>query len=535
MNDSSHGFVASKTSIAFSWTAIFGLMLVALILLGCGPTTPPTRIPSPVPAATLVPNSPTAIPASPTTAPTEPVSVSINTVAPTTTIPPNAPPTATRVPPSPTPDAQHKLVRPDMKLRKVADVGAFNIKLARNPRDGELYYLHPDDGVFHLDLKTSDTSRVIARTDIVTNGNAAGMAFASDGTLYVVFNQNVPPNDNTRAVIRKGAPSADGKYTWTTLAQTEPYPLAGNNFDHYYNGIVVSPDNKYVFVNAGSRSDHGEIEDHKKAFPGLREVPLTSAILRIPTDAQDLILPADENGLAPYLFADGTRNTYDPEFAPNGDLIVGDNGPDADFPDELNWIREGHHYGFPWKFGTQDNPQQFRDYSPYSDKRLQNGFFAVDNGFYQNDKTFPTPPPGVTFTAPIVNLGPDADKYRADDGSEHDSSDENKSLNTFTPHRSPLGLVFVTGDKMPADLRGTDSTISALITSWGAAAGTLSDRGADVLHLQLTKKGDNYEMVTQQIATGFIYPIDGVLIDNKYYLLEWDPNGGGVWEITFGE
>ena len=57
--------------------------------------------------------------------------------------------------------------------------------------------------------------------------------------------------------------------------------------------------------------------------------------------------------------------------------------------------------------------------------------------------TFPPPPPGVTFTDPIVNLGPDADHYRADNGSEHDSSDENKPISSFTPHISPLGLAFV--------------------------------------------------------------------------------------------
>ena len=74
---------------------------------------------------------------------------------------------------------------------------------------------------------------------------------------------------------------------------------------------------------------------------------------------------------------------------------------------------------------------------------------------------------------------------------------------------------------MPADLQSTDSSLSAFITSWGVAAGTLSDRGADVLHMQLTKKGDNYEAVTNEVARGFNYPIDGVMIGNHYYVLEW--------------
>lgn len=503
MNHIKQVFLASQLNTAPSWSVILGLVLVALVTLGCGASATPAPTAAPTAAAFASP-------------------------PPATTAA-----SGTEAPPAATPDEQHKLLRPDMKLRKVATVGAYNIKLGRNPLDGDLYYLSPDAGVYHVNPTTGDTARVIKQSDIVSYGVASGMTFAPNGELLILFNQNVPPK-LTQAVIYRGTPATGGKYSWDILARTEPYPLAGNNFDHFYNGLVVSPDGKYVFVNAGSRSDHGEVEDNAKSFPELREVPLTSAMLRIPMDSQDLVLPADATALKPYLYADGTRNQFDPEFAPNGDLIAGDNGPDADYPDELNWIREGHHYGFPWRFGIQDNPQQFPTYTKIRDNRLQSGFFAVDNGFYHNDKTFPTPPAGVTFTDPIVNLGPDADTYRADDGSEHDSSNESVTLNSFTPHRSPLGLVFVTGDKLPADLRSTDTTISAFLTSWGAAAGTLSDRGADVLHLQLTKKGDNYEMVTQQIATGFNYPIDGVLIDNHYYLMEWG-EGGAIWELTFGE
>jgi glucose/arabinose dehydrogenase len=424
-------------------------------------------------------------------------------------------------------------LRDDISLRKVAEVGAANIRIAQNPQDGELYYLHPENGIYHVNLETGDTDRVIARTDVVTNGVIAGMTYAPDGTLYLVVNQDVPEKMN-RAVVRKGALQSDGSYAWTTVAQTEPYPLAGNNFDHYANGIVLSPDGQFLFINSGSRSDHGEIETNGGAFDNTREVPLTSALLRIPASSQDLILPADPAGLAPYLYADGLRNSYDPVFAPNGDLFSGENGPDADFPDELNWVREGLHYGFPWKFGLQDNPQRDPNYNPNRDVRLQAGFFAVDNNFYKRDPDFPPPPEGVTFTEPVVNRGPDADHYRGDDGSEMDASEQRMVLHTFTPHRAPLGLAFVTDPTMPSDLQGSDTTLSALLTGWGAAAGTLSDRGADLLHMQLTKNGDNYEGVTRILAHGFNLPVDGVLVGNKYYLLEWGQDGA-IWELTFAQ
>lgn len=539
MNQSKQNFGSSNTRIQISWSVVLGLLVVALVTLGCAapaaPTTAPAAAPTNAPAAAPT-NAPVAAPTeaaaptnAPTAVPTEAAPAATNAVP--TTAPAALP--VTTVGPASISDGTHTLLRSDMKIRKVATVGANNIKLARNPKDGDLYYLSGTDGVYHVNLTTGETKRIISMTDVITTGLAAGMAFESDGTLLIVINVPVQPA-KTQAVIRRGIPDAGGKYTWDTLMQTEPYPLAGNNFDHFYNGIVVSPDGKYVFVNAGSRSDHGEVEDNFRNFPNTREVPLTSAMFRVPAASKDLVLPNDETALKPYLFADGTRNEFDPEFAPNGDLIAGDNGPDADYPDELNWVREGHHYGFPWRFGLQDNPQQFPNYTELGDNHLQHGFFAVDNGFYHNDPTFPPPPPGVTFTDPIVNLGPDADHYRADDGSEHDASNEGKTLNSFTPHISPLGLVFVTGDKMPADLRSTDSNISAFITSWGAAAGTLTDRGAYLLHLVLTKKGDNYEMTTNEVATGFNYPIDGVLIDNHYYLLEWGDQGA-IWDITFGD
>jgi glucose/arabinose dehydrogenase len=336
----------------------------------------------------------------------------------------------------------------------------------------------------------------------------------------------------TQAVIRKGAADVSGHWAWTTLASTEPYPMSGTQFDHLFNGIVVSPDGEWVYVNSGSRTDHGEVQPNGLTFQEAREVALTSKIFRLPTDAVDLVLPNDEAALAAQglLFASGARNAYDLAFAPNGDLFAVDNGPDADYPDELNWIREGLHYGFPWRFGIQDNPQQFPDYDGENDVRLSPDFMAVQTGTYRNDPTFPSPP--GAFADPVVNLGPDAAQYRGDDGQPHDAAAEGQPLHTFTPHRSPLGLVFATGPGLPVDLQSDDGSLSAFVLSWGAAGGTLSDKGQDLLHLTLTKRGDNYEAVTTQIAREFSNPIDAVMIENRLYVLEFGPDGA-IWELTF--
>jgi glucose/arabinose dehydrogenase len=378
--------------------------------------------------------------------------------------------------------------------------------------------------------QTSTMGVVADPNDIVQNATLSGMAIGPDGTVYVVANRTVDAIYN-QAIIRKGRENADGSLDWTTLAQTEPYPLSNTPFDHIFNGLIVSTDGKWILVNSGSRTDHGEVEDNDKNFPDTREVALTAKIFKLPVGAEDLLLPNDEDALKTdgLIYAWGTRNAYDMAYAPNGDLFAIDNGPDADFQDELNWLKEGNHYGFPWQFGDQDNPQQFPDYTSVGDKRLSPDFTAVKIGAYRTDPTFPKSPGG--FTKPVANRGPDAAQYRADDGSQHDAAEEGKSVYSFTPHRSPLGLVFTTPN-MPADFQGDQDTFGAFLLSWGAAGGTLTDKGQDLLYLQLTKHDDNYEAVTTQIARDFANPIDAVLIENRLYILEFGSKGA-IWELTF--
>lgn len=424
------------------------------------------------------------------------------------------------------------LLRGDIKLRQVMALGAGNIRLVRNPADQQVYLLNPGQGISRLLVGSPGNIKPLIALSALGPGTPTGMAFGPEGELYVVLNQPVDKTYN-QATVRKGTPAGDGKWTWSTLAQTEPYELSGTNFDHQFNGIAVSADGEWIYLNSGSRTDHGEVQNNKGAFKDVREVALTTKILRVPSDSQDLRLPNDEAQLEAggYIFARGTRNAYDLEFAPNGELFAGDNGPDADLPDELNWLREGLHYGFPWKFGNEDNPQQFPDYTSVNDKRLQPDFVAVQTGAYRRDPTFPKPPE-VEFTLPVANLGPAAAQYRAVNGSAQDAAANGETLYSFTPHRSPLGLVFLTSESLPADLLPMGDGLSAFILSWGAAGGTLTDKGQDLLHLQLTRNGDNYQMVATQVARDFKNPIDAVLIDNRLYVLEFG-GGGSVWELTF--
>ena len=353
------------------------------------------------------------------------------------------------------------------------------------------------------------------------------------GTFYVL--KRIDLSKYNIATITKGeVDPTSGERTWFTLAKTAPYERCDCIFNHDVNGLVVSPDNRSLFINSGSRTDHGEIQDGNGAFPGLRETALTAIVLRVPTDARDLVLPNDRDALrtAGFLFAEGLRNAYDLAFAPNGDLFATENGPDRDMAEELNWLRQGHHYGFPWRMGLEDTPQQFPDYDPATDALLPAGFTAVREGYYHNDPSYPPPP--RAFTDPVINLGPDADAYRDPaDGHIKDASDEGMRFGTFTAHRSPLGLVFDMDHALAEPFRGDGFTLS-----WTPGDpngdninGPFNDPSEDLLHLDLTKVGDNYEAHVTRLVGEFSNPIDAEIIGHRLYVIEWGGNRG-LWEIT---
>ena len=355
----------------------------------------------------------------------------------------------------------------------------------------------------------------------------------ADGTFYIL--KRIDLSGYNIATITKGEvdPSSSER-TWFTLAETAPYERCDCIFNHEVNGLVVSPDNRSLFINSGSRTDHGEVQDGNRAFPDLRETALTSVVLRVPTDARDLVLPNNRDALRAqgFLFAEGLRNSYDLAFAPNGDLFAAENGPDRDMAEELNWLREGHHYGFPWRMGLEDTPQQFPDYDPASDFLLPARFTAVREGYYHNDPTYPPPP--RDFTDPVINLGPDADAYRDPaDGQIKDASEEGVRFATFTAHRSPLGLVFDTDHALDEPFQG-----DGFVLSWTEGdpdgddiAGPFNDPSEDLLHLDLAKVGDNYEARVTRIVGGFSNPIDAEIIGNRIYVIEWG-GGRGLWEIV---
>ncbi|HVV73804.1 MAG TPA: LamG-like jellyroll fold domain-containing protein, partial [Verrucomicrobiae bacterium] len=418
--------------------------------------------------------------------------------------------------------------------------GVHSVRIAKDPRDNSLYYLKLNGDIYHVSLQPgvgdSTSTRFYTALDHGIIGQVEGLAIGPDGTIYVVGNLTTNGGNYTFAQIARGIPGANGTRAWSVLAQTEPYPLSHTAFDHLFNGIIASPDGAWVYVNSGARTDHGEVQSAGGLFPQTREVPLTAKIFRLPTGTTNLLLVNDLNALrsAGYIFAEGTRNAFDFGFAPDGELFAIDNGPDRDMSDELNWLRPGLHYGFPWRMGGADNPQQFPNYDPAQDHLLDPRFIAVALGYYHNDPTFPPPP--TNFAEPVINIGPDADKFRdPSSGLIQDASALGQTLMTLTAHRTPLGLVFDTTGALappyqhhgfllsytPGDPNGTN------------LPGPFFDPGQDMVDLALTQLGGtNYEARVSRLVSGFNQPVDAEIIGNRIYVLEY---GGsqGLWEVTF--
>ena len=440
--------------------------------------------------------------------------------------------------------AQPEALVAGIDVELVIDLDGGAVRIAKDPRNNDLYYLKRNGEIFWLaeaDASGPSTSALVFSSDDHGVSLATGMAIGPNGTFYIVGNATTDTDYNVATIVRGEPDPGSGSTAWSVLARTERYPLGHSSFDHRFNGIVVSPDGRHVYVNSGSRTDHGEVQSAGGAFPDMREVPLTAAVFRLPAEGQDIVLPNDRGQLVSggYLYAEGVRNTFDLAFAANGDLFGTENGPSRDMSEELNWLREGRHYGFPWKMGGQNNPQRYGSYDPDADLLLNPAYRAVQSGLYHNDPGFPKKPVPA-FTKPVVNKGPDADKYRdKSTGEIKDASDLGKKIKTFTAHRSPLGLVFDIDRRMKWPFKGHAFMLSYQAEAGdGKSAGTLfGDPSGDMIQLKLRKnaKTGRYTTRAYRIAGGFTKPVDAEIVGSVIYVLEyaWPGQGQSIWKVSF--
>ena len=431
-----------------------------------------------------------------------------------------------------------KPLRPDILIEKFADVQANAVRLLIHPVSGDFYYTTFEGGVFHLTKKDGSlvSEKIISLEDHGIN-KLQGAVFAGS-ELFLCGNTIENNNRGTRGKLVRFSITPKNKPSLTVVFNTEPYGLNATTWDHGWNALEMSPDGRYIFVNSGSRTGHGEIQDDKGVYPNARDNALTTKIFRIPVDAQNLVLPNDSDKLksAGYLYAEGIRNAYDMAFDLSNNLFAVVNSSDYDHSEDMFWVRQGRHYGFPWIMGGIENPQQYPDFMP--DPKKDPFLNAASHGmlmkYFRNDPDFPKVPEGLKFNPGVQNLGPDANEYRGHSGKILDGDNTGVSISTFTAHSSPLGLVFDTKRKLSNEFKGDGFVLRNTIGTKSSLMKPFTDQGRDLLHLDMSydKLSDNYFVKTTRIVDSFNNPTDAVLLGSSLYIIEYDVKVGSIWKVT---
>ncbi len=430
------------------------------------------------------------------------------------------------------------------------------VKLSYNPADQKLYTVSQNGSIYRVNLPGAlpfgSTTEVQTSSDHGLS-DVQGIDISDSGQVFIVGNSkdNQGPNATyTNVGTIKRATITDGNWTWETVAVTDPWPISNTDFDHVMNEIVISPDQKTLYVNSGSRTDHGEEQavwgdglPEEGLYPGLRETALTAKILSIPADTTDAHLINDIDTLRAkgFVFAEGTRNSFGLAFDGNGELFSADNAGERDDPGEFNWLQKGKHYGFPWRIGGNDTPMQFPDYN-YEEDPLFNAVGREE--LFYNDPDYPAPPEGLEFVEPILNYGPDGVNYVKDsDGSRTilNAFEQDTAISSFTAHRSSLGLVFDRDSVLSGEYTG-DGFLLAFTggNDFSFLLRTMEDDGESLMHIELTKSGDTYTMNSYTLVSGFLNPIDSEMIGDDIYVLEfgnsWLNNREttNIWKVSFG-
>ena len=439
---------------------------------------------------------------------------------------------------------------PNIQITPFMEVKPLAVRVAKCTGDGHLYYIDFSGGIYRIDeiVGQSPTDTLIATAADHGINYLQGLAIG-DSSMYLCGNYKMN-GQSGYGLVSRGQLQPDGTWIFSNLMTTVPYESSAVLFDHAFSGICLTPAKDSIIICSGARTDHGEIQTANGLFPGKRDVALTSAIFKLPANGNGIILQNDSAWLdaSGYMYARGVRNAFDVAYDKNSNLFGVENSGDRDDPEELNWLQNGHHYGFPWVMGGNNTGQQFPSYDPLMDSLINHNSLAWLTNCFYNDPAYPQMPPGLVVTPGVKNLGPDADMWHDPDfGNIVDVSDTiGITIRTFTAHKAPLGLVFdvnenlgdiYTGDGFVLGYTRGCADSSGYIPGYGL--GPVLETGEDLLHLKLEYDSTdaNYNAHVTRIAAGFINPVDAEMVDNVMYVMENGFPGGAnipmMWKLIF--
>jgi hypothetical protein len=340
-------------------------------------------------------------------------------------------------------------------------VGTINpVRVALNPKTDRLLVLYLNGDLWEVDVDAK-TKRLYKAADAYMRKERApylqalGLHIDVQGRVYVVSNerrQDVKPWMSHVVVYR----DAEEFLTFD-------HPWGIGPFNHGACHLAEGPDGM-LYLGVGSRTDHGETgKDEHLDKNG--ETELTAAMLRL-----------DPKAPKPEVYCRGLRNPYGFAWDDQGRLLAGEHGPDANHPEELNWLRRGKHYGFPYVFGNGEKPM-YPDATPS--------------------------PEGLTFEPPIANLGPDA---RPGDAPYY----------SFHPHSAPTGMLYYRDGALPERYKG-----SFFLTRFGNFLGK-EPVGFEVLNIRLEEKDGAVAARCETFYKTSRRPIDLCLRKGRLFVLEYD-------------
>jgi len=429
---------------------------------------------------------------------------------------------------------------PDIQVSQVKFVANNVTRLCYSTLDASFYYSTYDGNIYRVTPSGTPDTLLYTINDHALQ-TCQGMVMY-DSTIFIAGNNDVD-SAYTTGYIMRGQLQANGTRLWSVQAATEPYPTAGQ-FDHHLSGLYLNKTNDTLYLCNGSRGDHGEVRDNNGLFPNARLFAINASIFQIPIANPGLIIPNDSAALdaQQLIFARGIRNTYDFAYNAEGDLFGAENSGDRDHEDELNFLQQGHHYGFPWIMGGTDNPQQHSWFNPAADLLINHNSGSWNQGAFTNDPAYPQKPAGLIFDLPCLNIGPDA-AYMRDSitGTTYNAAALSQGIYSFTPHRSPLGLAFDTDSSFGGMYRGNGFVLSytrgdSTLAGFSKLLSPFNDHSEDMQLLQMTKDVNNqtYSFTSTRIVSNFSHPIDAVILDTSIYVIEIGyANTSSLWRIDF--